>query len=62
MPLIQIAYAASDQLIPLRIVMSGADNFKLFAVVGLVMGVCLCILAGIVRRMQVARALKLGED
>lgn len=61
-PLIQIAYAASDQLIPLRIVMSGADNFKLFAVVGLVMGVCLCILAGIVRRMQVARALKLGED
>ena len=62
MPLIQIAYAASDQLVPLRIVMSAADNLRLFAVVGLVMAVCLCVLGGIVRRMQIAKALKLGED
>ncbi|MDY4519056.1 MAG: FtsX-like permease family protein [Candidatus Spyradocola sp.] len=61
-PLIQIAYAASDQLVPLRIVMSAADNLRLFAVVGLVMAVCLCVLGGIVRRMQIAKALKLGED
>ena len=61
-PLIQIAYAASDQLVPLRIVMSAADNLRLFAVVGLVMAACLCVLGGIVRRMQIAKALKLGED
>lgn len=61
-PLIQIAYAASDQLVPLRIVMSGTDNLRLFTVVGAVMAVCLCVLGGIVRRMQIAKALKLGED
>lgn len=61
-PLIQIAYAASDQMVPLRVVMSAADNARLLGVVGLVMVVCLCVLGALVSRMKVARALKLGED
>lgn len=61
-PIIQIAYAASDQLVPLRVVMSASDHAQLFLIVGAVMAVCLCILGGLVKRMKIAKALKLGED
>lgn len=61
-PIIQIAYAASDQLVPLCVVMSASDHAQLFLIVGAVMAVCLCILGGLVKRMKIAKALKLGED
>ena len=51
MPLIQIAYAASDNALPLELISRQSDNVRLFAVVGIVMLVCMIILA-----------LKLGED
>ena len=61
-PIIQIAYANSDQMVPLRVVMSAQDNAQLLIIVGIVMLICLCILGGIVSRMKIAKALKLGED
>jgi pyruvate-formate lyase-activating enzyme len=61
-PIIQIAYANSDQMVPLQVVMSAQDNAQLLIIVGIVMAVCLCILGGIVSRMKIAKALKLGED
>ncbi len=62
MPLIQIAYAASDNALPLQLVSQADDNVKLFAVVGGVMLVCMLILGGLISRMKIAQALKLGED
>lgn len=61
-PIIQIAYANSDQMVPLRVVMSAQDNAQLLIIVGIVMAICLCILGGIVSRMKIVKALKLGED
>lgn len=62
MPIMQIAYAASDQMVPLSVVISGADCARLLAIVALVMVVCLCVLGVIVSRMKIVKALKLGED
>ena len=62
MPLIQLAYAASDNALPLEVVSHQADNIRLFAVVGMVMLICLFVLGVLISRMKVTQALKLGED
>ena len=62
MPLIQIAYAASDNALPLEVISRASDNVRLFAVIGIVMLVCMVILGGLISRMKIAQALKLGED
>ena len=61
-PLIQISYAPSDEVIPLSVISSGADTVRLFGVVGIVMLVCLFILGMLISRIKIAQALKLGED
>jgi len=62
MPLIQIAYSASDSALPLQLISRQSDNIRLFAVVGAVMLICMVILGGLIGRMKIAQALKLGED
>ena len=62
MPLIQIAYAASDSALPLELISRASDNVRLFAVIGMVILVCMVILGGLISRMKIAQALKLGED
>ena len=62
MPLIQIAYAASDNALPLELISRQSDSVRLFAVVGAVMLVCMVILGTLISRMKIAQALKLGED
>ena len=62
MPLIQLAYAASDNALPLELISRSADSLRLFAVVGMVMLVCMFVLGVLISRMKVTQALKLGED
>ena len=62
MPLIQISYTAADQVIPLMIVTEARDYANLYAVVGIMITLCLVILAGYISRIKIAQALKLGED
>ena len=62
MPLIQLAYAASDNALPLEVISNTTDNVRLFAVIGLVMLVCMVILGALISHMKIAQALKLGED
>jgi len=62
MPLIQLAYAASDNALPLELVSLPSDQIRLFAVVGMVMLVCMFVLGALISRMKVTQALKLGED
>lgn len=62
MPLIQMAYAAYDSVLPLRVVSLQEDIIQLLFVVGAVILVCMLILAWLISRMRIAQALKLGED
>lgn len=61
-PMIQQAYAASEQILPLRLITRMGDMVQLFAVIGLMLCVCLGVLGRIISRMNISSALKLGED
>lgn len=61
-PMIQNAYAATDQIMPLEIVCEAGDLVKLFAIIAIVMIVCMVILARIISTSNISSALKLGED
>lgn len=61
-PMIQNAYAASDQVLPLTLITSRQDLLQLFAIIGIVMIVCLFVLTRIVAHLNITKALKLGED
>lgn len=61
-PMIQNAYAASDQVLPLTLITDSADLLRLFGIIGAVMVVCLVVIVRIVSRLNITKALKLGED
>ena len=61
-PLIQIAYSASDQVIPLEIISAGSDYLRLFMVIGFMMVLCMVILGVLISKIKISQALKLGED
>lgn len=61
-PMIQNAYAASDQVLPLTLITSKQDLVQLFTIIGIVMIVCLFVLTRIVAHLNITKALKLGED
>ena len=62
MPLIQLAYAASDNAVPLEVVSRTDDYVRLLVVIGIVILVCMVVLGCLISRMKIAQALKLGED
>lgn len=62
MPLIQIAYASSDNALPLRTALNARNTAELLLIVGAMLVVCMIVLGVIIRRMKIAQALKLGED
>ena len=61
-PLVQGAYAASNQVLPLVLTVSLADMIKLFATILMVVVVCIVVIVKIVSGMNISGALKLGED
>lgn len=61
-PIIQLSYASSSQILPLKMVMNNQDQLRLFIVVGIVMLTCLVTLISLLFRMNVTKALKLGEE
>lgn len=61
-PMIQIAYSAANQVLPLELITRNSDMVRLFGVIGIVLIVCLVILARQIFRMKITQALKLGED
>ena len=62
MPLIQMAYAASDNALPLKVASESQDMVRIMGLVGAMLVVCLAILGALISRMKIAQALKLGED
>ncbi len=61
-PLLQNTYASADQALPMRLITSSLDMLRLYGVIGAVMLVCLVILVVLVRKLNVAKAIKLGEE
>lgn len=61
-PLIQIAYTSTDQVIPMESVSEAADYVRLFGVVGMAILICMMILVWLISKIKIAQALKLGED
>ena len=61
-PIIQVAYTASESLIPLHMAAEALDYGRLALFVGVMMAVCISALGIISSRIRIAAALKLGED
>ena len=61
-PMLQSAYAAVDQVLPMKLITNQMDLVRLYIVVAGVMIVCLLVLIVLVLKLNVTKALKLGED
>lgn len=61
-PIIQLSYASQTQVLPLTLTMNMSDQIRLFIVIAAVMLTCLAALISILFRMNVTKALKLGEE
>lgn len=61
-PMIQQAYAASEQILPLELITRRGDLVQLFAIIAAMVCVCLLVLGRIISKMNISSALKLGED
>lgn len=61
-PMIQQAYAAAEQILPLRVITQASDMIQLFTVIALMLLVCLTVIGRIVSKLNISSALKLGED
>lgn len=61
-PIIQLSFASATQILPLRLIMEKSDFVRLYGVIALVMLICIAVLINILFRMNVTKALKLGEE
>lgn len=61
-PLIQIAYAANNQVLPLTLVTQREDLIRMFVIIFVMILICFIVLARQIRSLKIAQALKLGED
>ncbi|HKM03392.1 MAG TPA: FtsX-like permease family protein [Lachnospiraceae bacterium] len=61
-PIIQTAYATSNQILPLILRTDSSDMKRLFSIIGAVLLFCLVVIEQIIQRMKITNALKLGED
>lgn len=61
-PMIQITYAAEKQVLPQTLITDSADMIKLFAVIAVMLCICIAVLIRNIAAMKITNALKLGED
>lgn len=61
-PMLQQAYAATNQVLPMQLVVDSADMVRLYSVIAAVMVVCFAVLILLLFKLNVAKALKLGEE
>ena len=60
--MLQNAYAAANQILPMQLITDPVDMYRLFGVIAGVMVLCLFTLILLVFKMNVSKALKLGEE
>lgn len=61
-PILQQAYAAANQVLPMRLVVERSDMLRLYGVIAGVMLFCLLVLILLIFKLNVTKALKLGEE
>ena len=61
-PLIQIAYSSSEQVLPLEIIKEQGDQTQILVIVGIMVVVCMAIIGKLISDLKMTQALKLGED
>lgn len=61
-PMLQTAYMASNQVLPMQLITNQTDMVRLYGVIVGTMATCLLVLIVIVFKLNVAKALKLGEE
>ncbi len=61
-PIIQIAYTSSEQIIPLEIINLQSDQFRVLMIVGIMVVLCMAFIGKLISDLKVTQALKLGED
>lgn len=61
-PMLQTAYTVSDQVFPMEVYSNASDMLRLYGSLALVMAVCLIVLIVLVVKLNVTKALKLGEE
>lgn len=61
-PILQDSYAAASQVLPMKLITDSSDWFRLYGVTAAVMVLCLLVITMIVFKLNVAKALKLGEE
>ncbi len=61
-PMLQTAYSSSAQILPLVMIRDSSDMIKLFTAIGLMLIVSIFVLTLIIRKQNMIRALKLGEE
>lgn len=61
-PILQLAYASEDQALPMKLVMNLQDMERLYFVIAATMVLCLAVLVLLILKMNVTKALKLGEE
>ena len=61
-PIIQISFASATQILPLSLVIEKLDMIRLYGVITTVMICCVGVLITILFKMNITKALKLGEE
>ena len=61
-PMLQASYATSDQVLPMKLITRASDMYRLYGIVAAVMLLCIFVLIFLLFRMNVTKALKLGEE
>ena len=61
-PVFQSMYAVEDQIPPFIVSASASDYIKIYVLIVLMLGGGFAILGGIIRKININKALKLGED
>ncbi len=61
-PILQQAYASENQALPMRLITNAADMYRLYGVISAAMILALIVLIFILFKMNVTKALKLGEE
>jgi putative ABC transport system permease protein len=61
-PLVQLAYASTDTVLPLKIISDSGDMARLLCLVAAMVILCMVILGVLVKKIKISQALKLGED
>ena len=61
-PMLQQAYAAANQVLPMKLITNASDMMRLYTVIAGVMVLCLAVLILLLFKLNVTKALKLGEE